>query len=378
MKVANFEFNINDNALITKSGIYIIKNNISNKVYVGQTRKLFIHRWLGHQYALSKTKRSNVHLQNSFNKYGKDAFEFDVLEYLPNDLQELANLINQKKISINDKNNKENIIKLLKWLNDREHYWICYYKKLLGESNVYNEDESRGKNPTKELRELRGLGVKRHYENPYAHIKQSKAQQLRYSRKEEHEKISKAVRKSIKENPERLRKQGNSLKRFYENEVNRINKSKEIRERYKKPEEREKISRGNKKRFSDINERIKMSESQLKSYKEKPERKLKQSKALKNAWKNGKRKFKPLTKESYKKISETHKQNVKDPIKYKTYLKNAINAVIKRTNKYALLRLCADNALLLYYNHFPKLRKLSVKKKWELINDICEYLKTNK
>lgn len=63
-----------------KSGIYIIKNLINDKVYVGKSKNIN-QRKNTHFNALRLNKHSNQHLQNSYNKYGKDNFEFSVLEY---------------------------------------------------------------------------------------------------------------------------------------------------------------------------------------------------------------------------------------------------------------------------------------------------------
>lgn len=60
-------------------GIYIIKNKINNKVYIGQS--IDIHkRWLNHKNKLRKYKHDNIHLQRSWNKYGEENFEFSILE----------------------------------------------------------------------------------------------------------------------------------------------------------------------------------------------------------------------------------------------------------------------------------------------------------
>lgn len=60
------------------SGIYIITNKINNKSYVGQTNRL--HRRLEeHRKALLGNRHHNRHLQSSWNKYGEDAFSFEVL-----------------------------------------------------------------------------------------------------------------------------------------------------------------------------------------------------------------------------------------------------------------------------------------------------------
>lgn len=63
-----------------KSGIYIIRNLTNNKVYIGKSKNVN-QRKNAHFSALKLNKHNNQHLQNSYNKYGKDNFEFDILEY---------------------------------------------------------------------------------------------------------------------------------------------------------------------------------------------------------------------------------------------------------------------------------------------------------
>lgn len=60
-------------------GIYMIKNKINGKAYVGQA--IDVHgRWKKHIYALSNQYHYNKHLQRSWNKYGADNFEFSIIE----------------------------------------------------------------------------------------------------------------------------------------------------------------------------------------------------------------------------------------------------------------------------------------------------------
>lgn len=70
-----------------KSGIYIIKNLVNNKVYVGQSINLRRRR-NNHFRQLRKNTHCNQHLQRSFIKYGENNFQWQVLEYV-NDLQRL-------------------------------------------------------------------------------------------------------------------------------------------------------------------------------------------------------------------------------------------------------------------------------------------------
>ena len=59
-------------------GIYGIYNNKTDKWYVGSTTRME-NRFREHQAKLRSTKHHNAKLQNAYNKYGKNAFEYHVL-----------------------------------------------------------------------------------------------------------------------------------------------------------------------------------------------------------------------------------------------------------------------------------------------------------
>jgi group I intron endonuclease len=64
------------------SGVYKITNKINGHCYIGSAVNIK-NRWKGHRSDLSKNKHHSNHLQNAWNKYGADAFEFSVIEYCP-------------------------------------------------------------------------------------------------------------------------------------------------------------------------------------------------------------------------------------------------------------------------------------------------------
>ena len=60
-------------------GIYGIRNKINDKIYIGQSTNIK-NRFVRHRTHLKHNKHANNHLQNSYNKHGKDAFEFVIIE----------------------------------------------------------------------------------------------------------------------------------------------------------------------------------------------------------------------------------------------------------------------------------------------------------
>lgn len=79
-----------------KSGIYIIRNKLNGKSYIGQAISIG-DRWYTHKSHLNIGRHHNRHLQSSWAKHGEQAFEFRVLEYVKINAQ---------------------------LLTDREQYWI--------------------------------------------------------------------------------------------------------------------------------------------------------------------------------------------------------------------------------------------------------------
>ena len=73
------------------SGVYLIKNKINNKIYIGSTVN-FKNRWYKHI-----SGKGNLYLFNSIIKYGLDNFEFTILELFDvNEKKELLYIMEQK------------------------------------------------------------------------------------------------------------------------------------------------------------------------------------------------------------------------------------------------------------------------------------------
>ena len=100
------------------TGIYIITNLINGKRYIGQSidirRRFWDHRCVSHE--------TNRHLRFALNKYGKEAFKYEVLEECEADR-----------------------------LNEREMYWI---EKLEPEYNAMPGGQGRGRKHSEETIEI--------------------------------------------------------------------------------------------------------------------------------------------------------------------------------------------------------------------------------
>lgn len=63
-----------------KSGVYAIINQERGYIYVGSSIQL-TKRWIRHQTLLRNNKHHSRHLQNAWNKYGAERFQFVILAF---------------------------------------------------------------------------------------------------------------------------------------------------------------------------------------------------------------------------------------------------------------------------------------------------------
>jgi group I intron endonuclease len=63
---------------IETSGVYLIRNSINGKCYIGSAVDI-VKRWALHRHHLLKNKHHSPYLQRSYNKYGLVSFTFEVL-----------------------------------------------------------------------------------------------------------------------------------------------------------------------------------------------------------------------------------------------------------------------------------------------------------
>lgn len=98
-KIVNEQESLNTTTQI-KSGIYKIVNKIDGKYYVGSTKN-FHKRWkYYHLRDLRLNKHKNDKLQNAWNKYGEESFEFVPFEYIQySDKTEML-MVEQKYLNV--------------------------------------------------------------------------------------------------------------------------------------------------------------------------------------------------------------------------------------------------------------------------------------
>jgi len=110
------------------TGIYCIRNLFNNKVYIGKSKNIYkrIHQ---HIYDLNnhdKRKMENEYLVNSWIKYGKDSFEYIVLEKTEDEIHTAEKELYWMKIF--DSLNKEKGYNLR---SDSDSKMICNIKTKL-------------------------------------------------------------------------------------------------------------------------------------------------------------------------------------------------------------------------------------------------------
>lgn len=112
------------------SGIYRFTNTINGKMYIGMSNHVNDRR-KRHLYELRRGNHINKHFQAAFNKYGEEAFQWDVLEYCTAES-----------------------------LEQREQYWIAFYDSFThGYNATTGGDGSNGKIWTEEMYEKMSIPV---------------------------------------------------------------------------------------------------------------------------------------------------------------------------------------------------------------------------
>jgi group I intron endonuclease len=116
-----------NDTLNQKSGIYKIVNKIDGKYYVGSSQNIK-YRWERHKSNLNKNKHWNKHLQNAYNKYGRDNFEYVVIEYVT-----ISELLKTEQVYLDECKNNPDKNYMISYdatapMRGRKCYWSKWVK----------------------------------------------------------------------------------------------------------------------------------------------------------------------------------------------------------------------------------------------------------
>lgn len=174
-----------DDNIYSRIGIYGIRNVVNDKIYIGKTGMNFGDRWDSHRSLLNNNKHDNPYLQRAWNKYGKENFEFIIVEEC--DISELE---------------------------DKEKYYIKMYKDLKLAYNLHdggNEGYNLGKHLSEETKRKIGeknkknsLGKKHSEETKRKMSEAHKNKKYKPMSDEGKENLRKAKQKYFEEHPKKL------------------------------------------------------------------------------------------------------------------------------------------------------------------------------
>ncbi len=71
---------ITNGVIVEKTGVYVIRNLVNGRVYVGSAARTMRERWNKHRHELRNGVHHSLALQRAWVKHGEAAFEFAILE----------------------------------------------------------------------------------------------------------------------------------------------------------------------------------------------------------------------------------------------------------------------------------------------------------
>ena len=131
-------------------GVYYIKNLVNNKLYIGSSVDIQ-QRIAAHKTELRNGKHKNNYLQNSWNKYGEDSFEFGIIEEIDASKEDLRD-VEQYYMDYFDVCNRENGFNIS---CDAERYIPDEFHKKM-RSIMYSKEKNPfyGKHHTSQTKEI--------------------------------------------------------------------------------------------------------------------------------------------------------------------------------------------------------------------------------
>ena len=182
-----------------KSYIYKITCKENNKFYVGSTVD-FERRWTIHKSLLNNNKHHSKVLQNCWNKYGEDMFQFEVVETI--DKQDKDFLLQREQYFLDTLKPELNICEIagsclgikrtiefginksLSQIGEKNHF---FGKKHSDETKQKMKLKSTGRKHTSDTKEKISLSRKNKYkgtENPFSKFSEEEIRQIRKMREQ--------------------------------------------------------------------------------------------------------------------------------------------------------------------------------------------------
>ena len=185
-------------------GIYIIKNIVNNKCYIGQSQNIET-RIREHKYLLRNNKYGNLKIQNAWNKYGEDNFVFEVIEECSIDELDEKEIfyIQEYDSHVNGYNNTDGGGGIRGWKHSEE------FKKKMSLSNKLNP---RRPSPAQIARLIEYNKTRDYHHSEETRAKMSKAHQGLKATDEAKANMSKAQKKAWSNNEERRKAQSEEWK----------------------------------------------------------------------------------------------------------------------------------------------------------------------
>lgn len=153
-----------------QSGIYRIVRIESGEEYIGQSIDC-VTRWEQHKYRLSRDIHDNQRLQRAWNKYGPEAFVFEVLEYVPIDKDLLTareqHYLDTRQPEYNICLVAESTLGVVRTEETRRRMSAALKgHQVSSDTRLRQRLAKLGTHPTPETNKKRAEAIRRSYENP--------------------------------------------------------------------------------------------------------------------------------------------------------------------------------------------------------------------
>lgn len=288
--------------------IYIIKNKVNNKCYIGQTAKKLDKRCKWEKKSIFNNYSKNLHLISSIKKYDLENFERRILDFAQNQEE----------------------------LDDKEEYYIQKFNTLNQDFGYNLKHGGEHGKFTPLIKEKISKALKKYYKNSEHHTKDKtyddimgkKRANIRKNKMSEKRK-NKTYDDLVGKKKAKIWRNNNKKSKieYFKDPKNRKKTSRLTKEAMKNPKIREKISKGVKKAYENSDLNKKLSNSMKKKYQNNPSLREKISKRMKKQWKD----------QDYRdKQSEKHKELWIDT-KYRDKQTNTRNSIEYR-KKLSLLK----------------------------------------